>query len=155
MDLDDFEQLQSEDQATRAPPNFENSLPSLLRYFDELWYSAANRRGFVMDLMGDYGGSELFIIHGPYKQKNLYLLLSPLSSSIGDSLLQNILDDPLLAIANDTGTILASLHFTELTSFRSKLSDNACYLRYRTYNIRIKKEISKFTYCFLGRYESQ
>ena len=108
MDLDDFEQLQSEDQATRAPPNFENSLPSLLRHFDELWYSAANRRGFVMDLMGDYGGSELFIIHGPYKQKNLCLLVSPLSSSIGDSLLQNILDDPLLAIANDTGTTLAS-----------------------------------------------
>ena len=46
---------------------------------------------------------------------------------------------------------LPVLHFAELTSFRSKLSGNACYLRSRTYPLRIPKEICKFPYCFFGR----
>lgn len=63
MDLDDFEQVQDVDDAQAGDLQIQD-WQEALRHFDESWYSAANRRGLIMDLIGDYGGSELFIIHG-------------------------------------------------------------------------------------------
>ena len=40
------------------------SSTAAVTYFDETWYLKASRRARRMDLIGDYAGSELFIIDG-------------------------------------------------------------------------------------------
>ncbi|GJE85123.1 P-loop containing nucleoside triphosphate hydrolase protein [Phanerochaete sordida] len=62
-----------------------------LAYFDEAWYLKASRRARRMDLIGDYAGSELFIIDG-------------------DSLVELALDDPLLALARQNEISFQILH---------------------------------------------
>jgi hypothetical protein len=37
---------------------------SALRYIDDHWYRERNRRGRQMDLIGDYAGSEPFVLDG-------------------------------------------------------------------------------------------
>lgn len=38
------------------------SAKEALEQIDKAWYIATNRRARMMDLLGDYGGSELFIL---------------------------------------------------------------------------------------------
>lgn len=38
--------------------------PSALRYIDDHWYRERNRRGRQMDLIGDYAGTEPFVLDG-------------------------------------------------------------------------------------------
>ena len=37
---------------------------SALRYIDDRWYRERNRRGRQMDLIGDYAGTEPFVLDG-------------------------------------------------------------------------------------------
>ena len=37
---------------------------SALRHIDDRWYRERNRRGRQMDLMGDYAGTEPFVLDG-------------------------------------------------------------------------------------------
>ncbi|KAH9932994.1 P-loop containing nucleoside triphosphate hydrolase protein [Fomitopsis serialis] len=88
MDLDGFEQAAN---ATTF------SLPKLpvakeaLRYIDSQWYTLTSRRGRWMDLIGDYAGSELFVLDG-------------------EALLQEVLNDPLLALGRDAQPSFQILH---------------------------------------------
>ncbi|KAI0073118.1 P-loop containing nucleoside triphosphate hydrolase protein [Panus rudis PR-1116 ss-1] len=98
MDLDDFElTVQDEEELVVEQLQQAKDVRTALRYFDRVWYSLASRRGRIMDLIGDYGGSELFIIDG-------------------DSLVQTVLDDSLLALGRDdepSFQILHALHSLE------------------------------------------
>ncbi|KAI9000928.1 P-loop containing nucleoside triphosphate hydrolase protein [Trametes punicea] len=81
MDLDEFdapiEQLQlSHDIETTL--NAQSSKDAVA-YIDAQWYTLVNRRGRWMDLIGDYAGSEPFVVDG-------------------EALIQLVLDDPLLAL---------------------------------------------------------
>ncbi|KAF9648472.1 P-loop containing nucleoside triphosphate hydrolase protein [Thelephora ganbajun] len=64
---------------------------SALRYIDDHWYRERNRRGRQMDLIGDYAGTEPFVLDG-------------------EALLQEVLDDPLLAIAHPSDVSYQILH---------------------------------------------
>lgn len=79
---------------------------SALANFDTSWYIQASRRARRMDLIGDYAGREMFVIDG-------------------DSLLRQVLDDPLLALGriNDSSfQILHAFHSLErvLNEFRKR-----------------------------------
>ncbi|PBK64183.1 P-loop containing nucleoside triphosphate hydrolase protein [Armillaria solidipes] len=63
----------------------------LLDYINENWYYQATKRARWMDLIGDYAGDEPFIIDG-------------------ESLIQSVLDDPLLAIGRNNDTGFQALH---------------------------------------------
>ncbi|CAL1698804.1 unnamed protein product [Somion occarium] len=92
MDLDDFEQIQNaQNKDTTIDLGTSDDASSALEYFDAVWYSFTSRRGRVMDLIGDYGGNELFIIDG-------------------ESLFQNVLDDHLLALADEEDPSFQILH---------------------------------------------
>ncbi|KAF9270868.1 P-loop containing nucleoside triphosphate hydrolase protein [Marasmius fiardii PR-910] len=95
MDLEDFESLTTNKATTNDPPEHEliptkvnaSGTPvdrnrKVLRFFDIFWYVSANRQSRRMDLIGDYGGKEFFVIEG-------------------DSLLSMILDDSQLALGQD------------------------------------------------------
>ena len=65
MDLDDFEaaiaQLPLEDGPAQVSSQ---SAKEAVEYIDAQWYSFVNRRGRWMDLIGDYAGSEPFVVDG-------------------------------------------------------------------------------------------
>lgn len=61
MDLENFELV--EDQIAESTRESYNANDAL-RYLDEVWYTQTNRKGRWMDLIGDYAGSELFILDG-------------------------------------------------------------------------------------------
>ncbi|KIJ59959.1 hypothetical protein HYDPIDRAFT_161677 [Hydnomerulius pinastri MD-312] len=98
MDLEEFEidstNLGSE--AEDLPKS--SSIADALKWTDAIWH-AASRRARWMDLLGDYAGTEPFIIDGY-------------------SLIQLVIDDPLLALAkpNDPSfQILHAIHILERT----------------------------------------
>lgn len=64
MDLDGFEQaaVRTARASLRLPAT--PTAEDVLRYIDTDWYIPASRRGRWMDLMGDYAGSEMFILDG-------------------------------------------------------------------------------------------
>lgn len=91
MDLEEFDGL---DKIARNPTwsKTTNLDPgSILKEADEKWYIKASRAARWMDLLGDYAGSEPFIIDG-------------------ESLLQIVLDDPLLAIGREDECSFQILH---------------------------------------------
>jgi len=57
-----------------------------LDMFDAIWYTRTSQSARWMDIIGDYAGEELFLING-------------------DSLLSVVLDDPLLALGKQNGTM--------------------------------------------------
>ncbi|TFY82995.1 hypothetical protein EWM64_g1015 [Hericium alpestre] len=102
MDLDDID---IRDDAAAAAQG--SSLPETgkaltpqeaLKLFDSGWYATTAKRARWMDLIGDYAGSERFIVDG-------------------ESLIQHVLNDPLLALARSeepSFQILHALHTIEL-----------------------------------------
>ncbi|KAI0660897.1 P-loop containing nucleoside triphosphate hydrolase protein [Cubamyces menziesii] len=81
MDLDDFDAA-----IEQLPPDTQISLSAqspkdAVVYVDAQWYTLVNRRGRWMDLIGDYAGSEPFVVDG-------------------EALIQLVLDDPLLALGH-------------------------------------------------------
>lgn len=67
------------------------SAKEALELIDQAWYMLANKRARWMDLLGDYAGTEPFVIDG-------------------ESLLQMVLDDPLLALGRDGDPSFQILH---------------------------------------------
>ncbi|KAK0232741.1 hypothetical protein IW262DRAFT_1326544 [Armillaria fumosa] len=66
-------------------------MSKLLDHINENWYYQATKRARWMDLIGDYAGDEPFIIDG-------------------ESLIQSVLDDALLAIGRNDDTGFQALH---------------------------------------------
>ena len=68
MDLDDFDaaiaQLSLDD--VEEPGVSAQSPQDAVKYIDAQWYTLVNRRGRWMDLIGDYAGSEPFVVDGTY-----------------------------------------------------------------------------------------
>lgn len=62
MDLEDFENIDGVD--TVSPQAAFNTAEEALKYLDVTWYTKTNRRGRWMDLLGDFAGSERFIVDG-------------------------------------------------------------------------------------------
>ncbi|KAI0948028.1 hypothetical protein AcW1_009642 [Taiwanofungus camphoratus] len=89
MDLDDFESAAAARPASL--PSTPLSAAEALEYLDGQWYTLANRRGRWMDLIGDYAGSETFVLDG-------------------DALLQHVLRDPLLALGRVNEPSFQLLH---------------------------------------------
>ncbi|TFY68503.1 hypothetical protein EVJ58_g983 [Rhodofomes roseus] len=93
MDLDGF------DQAARATGSGSTRLPErpqakdALAYIDNEWYTLTSRRGRWMDLIGDYAGSEMFVLDG-------------------EALLQEALNDQLLALGREGEPSFQILHAT-------------------------------------------
>ncbi|TCD64633.1 hypothetical protein EIP91_003835 [Steccherinum ochraceum] len=87
MDLDGFtlKGLQKQKRKTFADTS------DVLDYLNEEWYSLMSRRGRMMDLIGDYAGSELFLLDG-------------------NSLIQEVLEDSLLAIGRESEPSFQILH---------------------------------------------
>ncbi|KAJ7608765.1 hypothetical protein FB45DRAFT_1128535 [Roridomyces roridus] len=94
MDLDnfddDFDGPQLSDGEAAGDIDF---LPpaKTLQALDGHWFTPATRRARWMDLLGDYAGTELFIISG-------------------ESLLERVLDEPLLAIGRSADLSFQLLH---------------------------------------------
>lgn len=61
MDLEEFNNI---NELTPSLATTIYSAEQALEYFDAIWYTNTNRRGRWMDLIGDYAGSELFILDG-------------------------------------------------------------------------------------------
>ncbi|KAF7337798.1 hypothetical protein MSAN_02253900 [Mycena sanguinolenta] len=95
MDLENFDDIDELD-APLSSENISVSAQQALEELDQRWFTSATRRARWMDLLGDYAGAELFLISG-------------------ESLLQRVLDDPLLAIGRDDGSfqILHSYYILE------------------------------------------
>ncbi|EJF61300.1 P-loop containing nucleoside triphosphate hydrolase protein [Dichomitus squalens LYAD-421 SS1] len=91
MDLDDFDiaivQLPLEEEPTLSAQNAQDAV----EYIDSQWYSLVNRRGRWMDLIGDYAGSEPFVVDG-------------------EALIAMVLDDPLLALGHKHDISFQCLH---------------------------------------------
>ncbi|KAH9067713.1 P-loop containing nucleoside triphosphate hydrolase protein [Lactarius vividus] len=62
-----------------------------LKYIDDKWYKITGKKARWMDLIGDYAGNERFILDG-------------------ESLIQLVLDDPLLALARPGDPSFQTLH---------------------------------------------
>lgn len=61
MDLEDFDNVVGFTPSSTAKTF---SAKQALEYIDANWYTNTNRRGRWMDLIGDYAGSEPFILDG-------------------------------------------------------------------------------------------
>ncbi|RDB27046.1 hypothetical protein Hypma_005061 [Hypsizygus marmoreus] len=97
MDLENFNEL--DENFADASRTLTFSPDEALEEIDRTWFRPAARRARWMDLLGDYAGSELFVIDG-------------------ESLLQIVLDDPLLAIGRPrepSFQILHAFHILERT----------------------------------------
>ncbi|TRM63126.1 hypothetical protein BD626DRAFT_495574 [Schizophyllum amplum] len=88
MDLGD----DIDEQQRPAAQTFDaSSAEDALRALDNAWYIGATKKARWMDILGDYAGEELFLIDG-------------------DSLIQRVLDDPLLALGKDGDVGFQTLH---------------------------------------------
>ena len=75
-----------------------------LKCIDDRWYKTiAGKKARWMDLIGDYAGNERFILDGNKLSSGFRGSLSNDCMSLGESLLQHVLDDPLLALARADG----------------------------------------------------
>ncbi|KAI0720199.1 P-loop containing nucleoside triphosphate hydrolase protein [Cerioporus squamosus] len=92
MDLDDFEvaiaQLPLEDGPLEVSSQ---SAKEAVEYIDAQWYTFVNRRGRWMDLIGDYAGSEPFVVDG-------------------EALIDMVLNDPLLALGRESDVSFQIVH---------------------------------------------
>ncbi|CDO68719.1 hypothetical protein BN946_scf184652.g46 [Trametes cinnabarina] len=91
MDLDEFD-TPVEQLAHEIEPSLSAHGPKdAVAYVDTEWYTLVNRRGRWMDLIGDYAGSEPFVIDG-------------------EALVQFVLDDPLLALGQKNDLSFQIVH---------------------------------------------
>jgi ATP-dependent RNA helicase DDX60 len=118
LDLDDFDGgILHSDLSQTSGASETLSTQDALSIINE-WYTERNKRGRRMDLVGDYAGTEPFVLDG----KSLLASMSIDSTThqfLGESLIQNILDDPLLAIGRAEGMYFAASMVTRF--YRSLL----------------------------------
>lgn len=100
MDLEEFE---LDEHLVNAKPAKLLTASKALQHLDANWYTRVTRRGRWMDLIGDYAGSEPFIIDGSVLSFIYFLCIY--NPYPGESLIQIVLDDPLLAIGRPNGVI--------------------------------------------------
>ncbi|EJF64914.1 P-loop containing nucleoside triphosphate hydrolase protein [Dichomitus squalens LYAD-421 SS1] len=91
MDLDDFDAAIAQLPLKEEPTLSTQSAKAAVNYLDSQWYSLVNRRGRWMDLIGDYAGSEPFIVDG-------------------EALIAMVLEDPLLALGRTHDISFQCLH---------------------------------------------
>lgn len=65
MDLENFNAI-DESSLLATPTSGALSAKEALEQIDEIWYIPANRRARWMDLLGDYAGSEPFVLDGTH-----------------------------------------------------------------------------------------
>ncbi|KZP15488.1 P-loop containing nucleoside triphosphate hydrolase protein [Athelia psychrophila] len=90
MDLENFEIADVSNQPVQSA-HAKYTTAEALRHLDEVWYTQASRRARWINIIGDFAGSERFIIDG-------------------ESLLQLVLDDHLLAIGRSDDPSFQTLH---------------------------------------------
>ncbi|OSD04333.1 P-loop containing nucleoside triphosphate hydrolase protein [Trametes coccinea BRFM310] len=91
MDLDEFD-APVEQLAREVEPSLGAQSPTdAVAYVDTEWYTLVTRRGRWMDLIGDYAGSEPFVVDG-------------------EALIQLVLDDPLLALGKKDDVSFQIVH---------------------------------------------
>ena len=66
MDLDDFDAALAALPLDDEPIVQSQDAKEAVAYIDREWYTLVNRRGRWMDLIGDYAGSEPFVVDGMY-----------------------------------------------------------------------------------------
>ena len=103
MDLEEFEvKRRGSDTATKDATR-SLSIPEALKLIDAEWHTAS-RRARWMDLLGDYAGTEPFIIDGRVLSQVFHACFTDLRAlSIGHSLIQLVIEDPLLALGKPGG----------------------------------------------------
>ncbi|OAX34780.1 hypothetical protein K503DRAFT_859002, partial [Rhizopogon vinicolor AM-OR11-026] len=90
----DFEEFEVDIERSIAQSSIKSpscNVTEALNWVDSTWYAPASRNARWMDLIGDYAGAEPFVIDG-------------------HSLLQLVLDDPLLALAKDNDPSFQIVH---------------------------------------------
>ena len=100
----------SQDNITHAREERTNALEAL-KYIDDHWYKEiAGKKARWMDLIGDYAGNERFILDG---DEHLFVCEGWFNNTLftGESLLQHVLDDPLLALARTGGGFIYRMRF--------------------------------------------
>ncbi|KAG6377309.1 hypothetical protein JVT61DRAFT_15098 [Boletus reticuloceps] len=109
MDLEEFEVDHRGPDTTKKGASNSLSIPDALKSINAVWH-AASRRARWMDLLGDYAGTERFIIDGGVLlQVHVYFANLPVFSA-GHSLIQLIMDDPLLALGKSGDPSFQVLH---------------------------------------------
>lgn len=101
MDLEEFEVNHRKRDTTINRATRPLSIPDALKRIDAEWHTAS-RRARWMDLLGDYAGVEPFIIDGRVLSRSMFISLIT-CLSIGHSLIQLVIDDPLLALGKPGG----------------------------------------------------
>jgi len=104
-----------------------------LKYIDDHWYKKiAGKKARWMDLIGDYAGNERFILDGNHEPSAFVSSGGYFADAFvcsGESLLQHVLDDPLVALARTGGEFRLSHMRSESVSafaiYRSEFSDSA------------------------------
>lgn len=71
MDLDGFEQAADRTAHASILLSGTPTGEEVLKYIDANWYIPTSRRGRWMDLMGDYAGSEMFVLDGTQINANV------------------------------------------------------------------------------------
>jgi ATP-dependent RNA helicase DDX60 len=111
MDLEEFDNIDAPTDQNEPRLKLLNSLGAL-KYLDEIWYTPMSRRARRMDIFGDYAGSEPFVIDGAISSLTTTLpARSHGAHYLGDSLLQVVLEDPLLALGREGTNGLSSIWF--------------------------------------------
>lgn len=64
MDLDDFDAVVAKRPLDSDQELLGTTPKAAVEYIDAQWYTAVNRRARWMDLIGDYAGSEPFVVDG-------------------------------------------------------------------------------------------
>jgi hypothetical protein len=72
-------------------------------FVDKTWYRDVVKRARWMDLIGDYAGTERFIVDGAYSGFGGGCGGADCGDDVGEAVLQEVLDDPLLAIGREDG----------------------------------------------------
>lgn len=109
MDLDDFDAALSALPLDEEPLGRALTAKDAVEYIDMEWYASVSRRGRWMDLIGDYAGSEPFVVDGTssYWARWVYIVSHvPLFILQGEALIGLVLDDPLLALGRKDGALI-------------------------------------------------
>jgi ATP-dependent RNA helicase DDX60 len=78
MDLEEFDNLPVADENKDEDISKKDASPlEALKFVDAKWYTPVGRRARWMDLIGDYAGSEPFVIDGQFEMLSRLIILKP------------------------------------------------------------------------------
>ena len=83
MDLEIFENPDEISVPVTVSHSHTSALSSkeALEHIDQVWYMLANKRARWMDLLGDYAGTEPFVIDGKFLAlRSMYIILTMIST---------------------------------------------------------------------------